>query len=207
MTRYSIPDPRATSSEGGEVFWRTIYVLCCPSSTGQAGDDAGFNIIHFGPMSDAGRSEYRFAIARYSRPRNTGAFGPLDSNLPGGVIRLPAGRDCSRDPALQSAIEIGSCATLKRDQVAALARLLLTRRAFYADGEQDWANTLYACLVSSQAWADIDGKLAKSERTHDVAAVAAVKAVAEPIDRAIRRCARPRSRRARRAAGEASDQS
>jgi hypothetical protein len=175
LTRYSIPDPRATSSEGGEVFWRTIYVLCCPSSTGQAGDDAGFNIIHFGPMSDASRSEYRFAIARYSRPRNTGAFGPLDSNLPGGVIRLPAGRDFSRDPALQSAIEIGSCATLKRDQVAALARLLLTRRAFYADGEQDWANTLYACLVSSQAWADIDGKLAKSERAHDVAAVAAVR--------------------------------
>lgn len=175
LTRYSIPDPRAISSEDGEVFWRTIYVLCCPSSTGQAGDDAGFNIIHFGPMSDAGRSEYRFAIARYSRPRNTVAFGPLDSNLPGGVIRLPAGRDYSRDPALQSAIEIGSCATLKRDQVAALARLLLTRRAFYADGEQDWANTLYACVVSSQAWADIDGKLAKSERTHDVGAVAAVR--------------------------------
>ncbi|MGY3404356.1 putative MPP superfamily phosphohydrolase [Bradyrhizobium sp. GM5.1] len=76
LTRYSIPDPRATSSESAEAFWRTIYVLSCPSSTGQAGDDAGFNVIHFGPMSDpmshGGRTEYRFAIARYSRPRKDG---------------------------------------------------------------------------------------------------------------------------------------
>ncbi|WP_225173827.1 MULTISPECIES: metallophosphoesterase [unclassified Bradyrhizobium] len=49
LTRYSIPDPRATSSESGEAFWRTIYVLSCPSSTGQAGDDAGFNLVHSAP--------------------------------------------------------------------------------------------------------------------------------------------------------------
>ncbi|WP_246775093.1 metallophosphoesterase family protein [Bradyrhizobium diazoefficiens] len=49
LTRYSIPDPRAARGGGGEAFWRTIYVLSCPSSTGQAGDDAGFNIVHFGP--------------------------------------------------------------------------------------------------------------------------------------------------------------
>ncbi|XUJ37634.1 hypothetical protein ACQ5SK_25950 [Bradyrhizobium japonicum] len=93
LTRYSIPDPRATRSESGEAFWRTIYVLSCPSSTGQAGDDAGFNIIHFGASSQAGRAEHEFAITRYSRPRNDGTFGLLDSNLPDGVIRLPAGRD------------------------------------------------------------------------------------------------------------------
>ena len=139
LTRYSIPDPRATSSESDEAFWRTIYVLSCPSSTGQAGDDAGFNVIHFGASSQAGRTEYRFAIARYSRPRNDGIFGLLDSNLPDGVIRLPAGRDFSRDPAVQSAIEIASCAMLKRDQVVVHARRLLMRRAFYADGEVDWA--------------------------------------------------------------------
>ena len=60
LTRYSIPDPRATR-RGGEDFWRTIYVLSCPSSTGQGGDDAGFNIIHFGPMSDTGSEAYSFA--------------------------------------------------------------------------------------------------------------------------------------------------
>ena len=90
LARYSIPDPRATRS-GGEDFWRTIYVLSCPSSTGQAGDDAGFNIIHFGPVSGAGRPEYRFAIARYSRPRNDSGFRPLDSNLADGVIRSCGG--------------------------------------------------------------------------------------------------------------------
>jgi hypothetical protein len=174
LTRYSIPDPRATRSQGGEAFWRTIYVLSCPSSTGQAGDDAGFNIVHFGPSLDAGHPEYRFAITRYSRPRNDGAFRLLDSNLPDGVIRLPAGRDFCRDPAIQSAIEIGACTTLKRDQVAALARRLLMRRAFYADGEMDWPSALHAYLVTSHAWADLEGKLARSARKHDVEVLAAV---------------------------------
>jgi len=174
LTRYSIPDPRATRSRGDEAFWRTIYVLSCPSSTGQGGDDAGFNIVHFGPMSDAGNSEHGFAIARYSRPRNDGGFRLLDSNLPGGIIWLPAGRDYSRDPAVQSAIEIASIATLKRDQVAALARRLLMRRAFYACGEPDWANALHAYLVTSHVWADLDGKFSRFGRKHEAEAVAAV---------------------------------
>ncbi|WP_445218246.1 metallophosphoesterase family protein [Bradyrhizobium sp. Pa8] len=186
LTRYSIPDPRATRSESGEAFWRTIYVLSCPSSTGQAGDDAGFNIIHFGASSQAGRAEHQFAISRYSRPRNDGTFGLLDSNLPDGVIRLPAGRDFSRDPAVQSAIEIASCAMLRRDQVAAQARRLLMRRAFYADGEVDWVSALHAYLVTSWAWADIAGKFARSERRDDAEALAAVKLL---LRRLIEHCA------------------
>jgi Icc protein len=174
LTRYSIPDPRTTSSESDEAFWRTIYVLSCPSSTGQAGDDAGFNVIHFGPMSHGGRTGYRFAIARYSRPRKDGVFGPLDSNLPHGVVRLPAGRDFSRDPAVQSGIEIDACTTLKRDQVAAFARRLLLRRAFYADGEVAWADWLHVYLVTSHAWADLESKFSRSARKHDVEAVAVV---------------------------------
>lgn len=175
LTRYSIPDPRAAQSEGDEAFWRTIYVLSCPSSTGLAGDDAGFNIIHFGPMPHVGRCGYGFSIVRYSRPRNTSVFGPLDSNLPNGTIRLPAGRDFSRDPASQLMIEIASCATLKRDQIAAIARRLLTRRAFYADGAPNWTNALYTYLVTSHAWADLDGRVARSERESDVAITARVK--------------------------------
>lgn len=174
LTRYSIPDPRAPRSSG-EDFWRTIYVLSCPSSTGQGGDDAGFNIIHFGAASDAERPEYRFAIARYSRPRNGGAFKPLDSNLPDGVARLPVGRDLSRDPAVQSVIEIASCGSLKRDQVLALARQLLSRRAFYDDGGQDGADILYTYLVTSHAWADLSGRLTKSALRTDRAALAEVK--------------------------------
>ncbi|MBR0784038.1 metallophosphoesterase family protein [Bradyrhizobium iriomotense] len=174
LTRYSIPDPRATRSQSSEAFWRTIYVLSCPSSTGQGGDDAGFNIIHFGPMSDAGNSEYGFAIARHSRPRNGGGFRLLDSNLPDGIIRLPAGRDYSRDPAVQTVIEIASMATLRRDQVAALARRLLMRRAFYADSEPVSADALHTYLITSQGWADLDRKFSRSVSSHDAAAVAAV---------------------------------
>ncbi|MCK1357924.1 metallophosphoesterase [Bradyrhizobium sp. 199] len=175
LTRYSIPDPRATSSESGEAFWRTIYVLSCPSSTGQAGDDAGFNIIHFGPTSNAGRTDYRFAIARYSRPRNHGAFRLLDSNLPDGAIRLPAGRDFSRDPGVQSAIEIASCGSLKRDQVAVIARRLFMRRSFYDEAEPDWANAFYTYVVSSRAWTDLEGKFARSGPRSDIDAWFAVR--------------------------------
>jgi hypothetical protein len=174
LARYSIPDPRATRSKGDEAFWRTIYVLSCPSSTGQAGDDAGFNIIHFGPMSQAGNSEYGFAIARYSRPRNDDGFRRHDSNLSDGIIRLPAGRDYSRDPAIQSAIEIASLAVLTREQVVALAGRLLMRGAFYADGEPDWAKALHTYLVTSHAWADLDSKFPRSGRKHDAEAIAAV---------------------------------
>jgi 3',5'-cyclic AMP phosphodiesterase CpdA len=174
LTRYSIPDPRATSRASGEAFWRTIYVLSCPSSTGQAGDDAGFNIIHFGPMSRAGRTEHGFAVARYSRPRNDGAFRLLDSNLPDGIIALPAGRDFSRDPAVQSTIEIRSCTMLTRDQAAALVRRLLMRRAFYADGEPDWSHALHTYLVTSHAWADLDGKFSRSARKPEAEALAAI---------------------------------
>jgi len=174
LTRYSIPDPRAMRSDGGEEFWRTIYVLSCPSSTGQAGDDAGFNIIHFGPSSGTDRAKHRFAIARYSRPRNNAAFSLLDSNLPDGVVKLTAGWDYSRDCAVQSAIEIGACATLTRDRVAAFAGRLLARRAFYADGDVDWPGALHTCLVTSHAWTDLQGKLAKSARKSDTEALAAV---------------------------------
>ncbi|MBR0778333.1 metallophosphoesterase [Bradyrhizobium diazoefficiens] len=177
LTRYSIPDPRATRSKGGEDFWRTIYVLSCPSSTGQSGDDAGFNIIHFGAAPEAARPEYRFTVARYSRPRNGGAFAPLDSNLADGLIRLPAGRDFSRDPAFQSAIEIASCASLKRDQVTAFARRLFMRRSFYDEAGPDWASALYTYLVTLHVWMDIEDKFSRSGRKPEAAAMTAVEAL------------------------------
>ena len=174
LTRYSIPDPCAISSESDEAFWRTIYVLSCPSSTGQAGDDAGFNLIQFGPASRAGRTEHRFAITRYSRLRNDAAFRPLDSNLADGIIKLPAGRDFTRDPAVQSAIEVVSSGALKRDQVGAIVRRLFMRRSFYAEAQPDWANSLYAYVVSSHAWAELEGKVARSGPRSDTDALAAV---------------------------------
>jgi len=185
LCRYSIPNPRATRS-GAEDFWHTIHVLSCPSSTGQGGDDAGFNIIHFGPSSEAERPGYQFTIARYSRPRNDGGFKPLDSNLLDGLVRIPAGRDLSRDPAIQAAIEIASCTSLKRDQVLRLARQLLSRHAFYDDGGRNEADILHACLLTSHAWADLEGKFARSAQRPDVAVLAAVGGL---LRRLIEQCA------------------
>jgi hypothetical protein len=176
LCRYSIPNPRVVRSSS-EDFWRTIHVLSCPSSTGQGGDDAGFNIIHFGAASAAERGEYQFAIARYSRPRNEGSFNLLDSNLPDGLIRLPVGRDLSRDPAVQSAIEIASSALLTRDQVLALAHRLLSRRAFHDDSGLSWAEMLYIYLVTFHAWSDLEGKFARSAQRPDAAALAEVRAL------------------------------
>lgn len=186
LTRYSIPDPRATRSEAGEDFWRTIYVLSCPSSTGQGGDAAGFNLIHFGPSLRADRVRHRFSILRYSRRRNESGFHLLDSNLPNGVIRLPAGRDFDRDPAFQSAVEIASCETLKHDQMLALARRLLSRRAFYDEGgpERDfrgWTQALYTYLVTCRVWEDLSAKLTRSAPHHDGKGLAAVRAVLERL--------------------------
>lgn len=175
LTRYSIPDPRATGSESDEAFWRTIYVLCCPSSTGQAGDDAGFNLIHFGPAVRAGGTEHRFSITRYSRLRNDAAFRPLDSNLPDGVIGLPAGRDFTRDPAVQSTIDVASSVSLKRDQIAAITRRLFMRRSFYDEAEPDWPAALYTYVVSSQAWAGLEGKVARSRSKSVIDTLAAVR--------------------------------
>jgi 3',5'-cyclic AMP phosphodiesterase CpdA len=181
LTRYSIPNPRATLGAAGEEFWRTIYVLSCPSSTGQGGDDAGFNLIHFGPSMQARRVQYRFSIVRYSRRRNNDAFDPLDSNLPNGVILLPAGRDFDRDPAFQSAIEIASCEMLKRDQMLALVRRLLGRRAFYGETGQGnfegWTQALHSYLVTCRVWEELNGKLAKSVRQRDGNALAGVGSV------------------------------
>lgn len=48
------------------------------------------------------------------------------------------------------------------------------RRAFYADGEVDWPSALHAYLVTSHAWADIEGRFARSECKHDAEAADAV---------------------------------
>jgi hypothetical protein len=166
LTRYSIPNPRATTSEGREDFWRTLYVLSCPSSTGQGGDDAGFNIVHFGPASNGAGLRYGFSVTRYSRPREDGVFHRLDSNLADGVIHLPAGRDFCRDPAFQAAIDLSTCETLRRDQVSAITCRLLNRRAFY-DDEHDWAYALHAALVTSRVLGDLGDKVARSGTPRD----------------------------------------
>ncbi len=186
LTRYSIPNPQAMASDTGEEFWRTIYVLCCPSSTGQGGDAAGFNLVHFGPSQHARRKRYGFSITRYSRPRTDGAFHPLDSNLPDGVIRLPAGRDFDRDPALQASVEIASCETLKRDQLLALARRLLDRRAFFDESgpEQEfkgWTHALYTYLVTCHVWEDLSGRFARSASQPEGRALAAVRATLDNL--------------------------
>jgi hypothetical protein len=51
----------------------------------------------------------------------------------------------------------------------------LSRRAFYDDGGQDWADILYAYLVTSHAWADLSGRFAKSAQRVDLAALAEVR--------------------------------
>ncbi|MBR0717820.1 metallophosphoesterase [Bradyrhizobium liaoningense] len=173
LTRYSIPNPRATASGEAEDFWRTLYVLSCPSSTGQGGDDAGFNIVHFGPSPRFAGRRYGFSVIRYSRPRDDGSFHRLDGNLPDGIIHLPAERDFCRDPAFQAAIDLSSCEMPKSEQIVSIACRLLKRRAFYDDGE-DWAYALHAALATSRVWSDLDGQIPRSGAPRDGGALATV---------------------------------
>lgn len=173
LTRYSIPNPRATAGGATEEFWRTLYVLSCPSSTGQGGDDAGFNIVRFGPASHAAGQRYGFSVTRYSRPRDDGTFRRLDNNLPDGIIQLSAGRDFCRDPAFQAAIDLSCCEMPKREQVVSILRQLLMRRAFY-DEENDWAYTLHTALVAARVLGDLDGKIARSGAQRDAGALTAM---------------------------------
>jgi hypothetical protein len=160
LTRYSIPNPLATTSENSDEFWRTVYVLSCPSSTGHGGDEAGFNIIHFGPTYGYRRVQYRFEVTRYSRRSNVGAFQPIDACAKG-IVHLPAGHDNYRDPAVQVAIELRPLVELKRTQAIAFATQLLTRRAFYEQIEQSWAHALYTYLVTYTVWEDLLNKFSR----------------------------------------------
>jgi Icc protein len=173
FTRYSVPRKHATTAEIEDEFWKTIYVLSCPSSTGMS-CDAGFNIIHFAPQLRGGKIGYGFEIVRYTRPGNTGAFKPLDA-LNRGIISLPADEYYHRDPALQVEIELLSAKVAGRDDVIAYARRLLRRRAFYSVAEGSWAHALYAYIVTYHVWSR-----SLLER-FDVAAFAADRAVARNI--------------------------
>ncbi len=148
LTRYSVPNRNATTSEIEEEFWRTLYVLSCPSSTGKD-CDAGFNIVQFRSRPRFGREHYNFEVYRYTRLRNAGSFEHLD---PRTVTFLPLSRDYHRDIAFQVEIELSRSEILSREDLVRLAHRLLTRRAFYNVQEMSWAHAFYAYLVTHHVW-------------------------------------------------------
>lgn len=171
FTRYSVQNRSATTSEIAEEFWRTIYVLSCPSSTG-ADCDAGFNIINFTDVQRFGRASYEFQITRYTRYKNAGNFEPLD-RISRGIIHIPLGDSYHRDIALQIEIEISSSGELTREDLTEHARRLLTRRAFYNQSELAWPFAFYAYLVTYNVWTNVLLPAVRStpiKRDHDVVA-------------------------------------
>jgi Icc protein len=150
LTRYSVPS-RTYEAGRSEDFWRTIYVLSCPSSTG-ADCDAGFNIISLDGYDRFERAGYQLSISRYTRPRNAGAFEPLD-RAASGRLQFPVGEEKYRDIALQIQDEVLRAKDLDRYQVAEYARRSLARKAFLSREEQAWPYAFYAYVVTYKLWA------------------------------------------------------
>ncbi len=129
-------------------FWRTIYVLSCPSSTGQGGDDAGFNIIHFGPHVPRRPHGVPFRDhALFAAAQRRAASGRSTR------ICRTASSGCRRDgifPAIRpfrSPSRSPPAPTLKRDQAAAILRAgCCMRRSFYrrsGEPELGWTCALH----------------------------------------------------------------
>jgi len=167
LARYSVPNPWASTSEISDEFWKTLYVLACPSSTGKD-CEAGFNIVQFGPVHSFGRISYRYDITRYIRRNNAGAFEPLDS-CPSGLLHLPVGKDYHRDPAIQILIELSSTQHPSREEVLNYAKRLLRRRAFYADIEQSWPHATFAYGLTHRAWVALQSKFDQATTRQDQA--------------------------------------
>ncbi|ESY64004.1 phosphohydrolase [Mesorhizobium sp. LNHC252B00] len=149
LTRYSVPS-RTFEAGRSENFWRTVYVLSCPSSTG-ADCDAGFNIITLDGYDRFERAGYQLSISRYTRPRNAGAFEPLD-RAAHGRLQFPVGEETYRDIALQIQDEVLRAKDLDRHQIAEYARRSLVRKAFLSREEHAWPYAFYAYVVTYKLW-------------------------------------------------------
>jgi 3',5'-cyclic-AMP phosphodiesterase len=148
LTRYSVPDRTVEAQQSGD-FWRTVYVLSCPSSTG-ADCDAGFNIVSLSGYDRFERAGYELLISRYTRPHNAGAFVPLD---PIGSLHFPVGVENYRDIALQMQDEVSRATSLNRHTLVEYARRSLARKAFLAREEDAWPYAFYAYVVTYKLWA------------------------------------------------------
>jgi hypothetical protein len=181
LTRYSIPRHLSGGDESRVEFWKDIYVLSCPSSTGHGGDDAGFNIIHFDSTFSNRRVQYNLEIKRFTRENQAGAFRLADTALPLGIIKLPVGRDIYRDPAFQVAVEIRGVTRLNRNDAIGYARRLLTRRALYQSTESSWAHGLYTFLVTYHVWEDLQNKFSSVAYGRDIEAFQKVRMCLEEL--------------------------
>jgi hypothetical protein len=148
LTRYSVPN-RRTKSSAPEEFWKTLYVLSCPSSTG-ADCHAGFNIIQFTSRLYSGRANYEFAVTRYTRPNNASPFEPLERTAQG-PIHLPLDISVHRDIALQIEIELLRSEPFNWHELMELIPRLFIRRVFFRP-EYSWPDALYAYLVTYLVW-------------------------------------------------------
>jgi hypothetical protein len=149
LARYSVPSRTFAAEQLGD-FWRTVYVLSCPSSTG-ADCDAGFNIVSLDGYDRFERVGYALSISRYTRPRNAGAFEPLD-RVAYGKVQVPIGEENYRDIALQIQDEVLRAKDLDRHQVAEYARRSLYRKAFMTREEHAWPYAFYVYVVTYKLW-------------------------------------------------------
>lgn len=174
LVRYSVPTrtsyPRDHLSE--EEAWSTMYVLSCPSSTGAGRTDAGFNILEFSEHPGPSSFTPELGIHRFTRPKNAGAFEPVDSRGSRNHLRLQLGKSLERDIALTHYMSVKSQPDgVARNDLLADASTLFNRRAFVLhEVESDWAEALYVFTITAITWAQITARL-KGSTDIDAASV------------------------------------
>jgi Icc protein len=140
-------------AEGGsgiydDSYWKNLYVLACPSSTGK-GSDAGFNVLR---MSD---DAHYVDVIRYNRAGNRGKFEPFDKGFPNEKLRLFLSRLIQRDVAIDVEAQLSvfdMSSTAPEQALFPLVSRLFRRRAFYYELERHWGYLLYAIVMTRIVW-------------------------------------------------------
>jgi len=149
LVRYSVQSGLETQ-DWSEDQWASLYVLSCPSTTGEGGQSGGFNVLSFKITAN----EAYLDVRRYQRQRNEGRFELLDANRPTGLIRLPLGRELRRDSTVD--VKAGLAELPKDDapegDLYQMVRDLFCRRAFYIADGRNWGKLLYIYVRTRYLW-------------------------------------------------------
>ena len=151
VIRYSV-EARTHVQQGGVDPWDSLYVVSCPSSTGETGD-AGFNVLRF----HLGNNRTCAELSRYQRTRNIGAFELVDTNRPGATIPLELDRRLARPFLIDLKARLTALKQMpwSRNELRGVCEELLAQREFRlpkSPKQISWGDCLYVLQATRDMW-------------------------------------------------------
>ena len=150
LVRYSTEVHGASIAEG-EDLWSNLYVVSCPSSTGQT-CDAGFNVLSF----HLGRCGTYCDLERYRRLNNQGQFETVRTSRGNHKCRLALWPGLSRDVRIDVKEKVQSLPTddAGESELFPLAKELFNRDVFHFSRHHDWPRAVYTYGITRQIWCE-----------------------------------------------------